>query len=85
MLTLILILNILNIGGLLTAGVLYFKETYTIVRIEQWNEIANIYNEAVSSGLVTEEGEVATPIATDNVGFFKEYIDEPMEEQEEEE
>lgn len=85
MITACLILNILTLLGLCLAGGIYFKETYTIVRIEQWNEIANVYNEAISSGLVTEEGEVATPIATDNVGFFKEYIDEPIEEQEEEE
>lgn len=85
MITACLILNILTLLGLCLAGCIYFKEKYIIVSIEQWNEIAHIYNAAVTSGLVSEEGELTPPIATDNVGFFKEQIDEGLYEEEEEE
>lgn len=52
MITLILILSVLNFGGLLTAGVLYFKNKYTIVSIEQWNEIAQVYNALAEKNLL---------------------------------
>lgn len=52
MITLILILSVLNFGGLITAGVLYFKNKYTIVSIEQWNEIAQVYNTLAEKNLL---------------------------------
>lgn len=85
MIIIVLILSILNFIGLLTAGVIYFKEKCTIVPIEEWNRIAKVYNVAVTAGLVTEDGELTPPIAPDNVGFFKEQVDEDFYEEEEEE
>ena len=79
MLSLILILNILNICGLLTAGILYFKEKYTIVSIEEWNKIATVYNIAITSGIMTEEGEINETTISPNIGFFKEQLDEEEE------
>ena len=84
MLTLILILNILNICGLMTAGILYFKENYTIVSIEEWNKIATVYNIAITSGVMTEDGEINETAILPNVGFFKEQIEDVIEEEEEE-
>lgn len=69
MLTLILILNILNLGGLLTAGILYFKEKYTIVPIEEWNEIVKVYNE-----MITSQDEIVSPGGEG--GFFREALEE---------
>lgn len=54
MITIVLILSILNFIGLLTAGVIYFKEKYTIVPIEEWNRIAGVFNAAVTAGQVDE-------------------------------
>lgn len=81
MLLLILILNILNICGLLTAGILYFKEKYTIVTIEEWNKIATIYNIAITSGVITEDGEINETAVIPNIGFFKEQLEEDYEEE----
>lgn len=69
MITLILILNILNLGGLLTAGILYFKEKYTIVSIEEWNEIVKVYNE-----MITSQDEIISPGGEG--GFFREALEE---------
>lgn len=84
MLTLILILNILNICGLTTAGILYFKEKYTIVLIEEWNRIATVYNIAISSGIITEEGKINESAVVPNLGFFKEQLTKIDEEEDEE-
>lgn len=84
MLTLILILNILNICGLTAAGILYFKEKYTIVLIEEWNKIATVYNIAIASGIITEEGEINETAVVPNVGFFKEQLTKIEEEEEDE-
>lgn len=83
MLPLILVLNILNICGLITAGILYFKEKYTIVSIEQWNEIATVYNIAITSGIINEKGKINESAVIPNVGFFKEQLKEIEEEEEE--
>lgn len=81
MITLILILSVLNFSGLLTAGVLYFKNKYTIVTIDQWNEIATVYNTVVTAGLVDEKGELTSPPElAGGHGFFKEQVEEAYEE-----
>ena len=84
MLTLILILNILNICGLTTAGILYFKNKYTIVTIEQWNEIAQVYNALAEKNLLDCLDDL-TPNqeACGGVGFFKEQLDEEYNEEDE--
>lgn len=83
MLTLILIFNILNICGLMTAGILYFKEKYTIVSIEEWNRVATVYNIAITSGIITNEGKINESAVVPNVGFFKEQLDEEIKEEDE--
>lgn len=75
MLTLILILNILNLGGLLTAGILYFNEKYTIVPIEEWNEIVKVYNE-----MITAQDETISPGGEG--GFFREALEENFDDDE---
>lgn len=92
MIIIVLILSILNFVGLLTAGVIYFKEKYTIVPIEEWNRIAGVFNAAVTAGQVDENDTFipAKEIPVDELpggyGFFKEEIpDEEFEEEEEEE
>lgn len=76
MLTIILILNILNLGGLLTAGILYFNEKYTIVPIEEWNEIVKVYNEMITS----QDEEVISPGGEG--GFFREALEENFDDDE---
>ncbi len=83
MLSLILVLNILNICGLMTAGILYFKEKYTIVSIEEWNRVATVYNIAITSGIMTDEGKINESAVIPNVGFFKEQLEEELEEEDE--
>ena len=75
MLTLILILNILNLGGLLTAGILYFNEKYTIVPIEEWNEIVKVYNE-----IITSQDEIVS--TGREGGFFREALEEDFDDDE---
>lgn len=75
MITLILILNILNLGGLLTAGILYFKEKYTIVPIEEWNEIVKVYNE-----MITTQDEIISPGGEG--GFFREALEDNFDDDE---
>lgn len=84
MLTIILILSVLNFSGLLTAGVLYFKNKYTIVTIEQWNEIAQVYNALAEKNLLDCIDDL-TPNkeAAGGCGFFKEYVEEEYDEEEE--
>lgn len=83
MITLILILSVLNFGGLLTAGVLYFKNKYTIVTVEQWNEIAQVYNTLAEKNLLDCIDDL-TPNqeACGGVGFFKEQLEGEFEEEE---
>ena len=76
MLTFILILNILNLGGLLTAGILYFNEKYTIVQIEEWNEIVKVYNE-----MITAQDETISPGGKG--GFFREALEENFDDDDE--
>ena len=85
MITLILILSVLNFGGLLTAGVLYFKDKYTIVTIEQWNKIAQVYNALAEKNLLDCIDNLApNQEACGGVGFFKEQLDEELDEEESE-
>lgn len=84
MLVALLILTVLNSIGLIIAGGIYFKETYTIVRIEKWNEIVHIVNEVTQAGLLNEEGEVEIPQElSGGCGFFKDEIPEVYEDEEE--
>lgn len=84
MLTLILMLNILNICGLLTAGILYFKEKYTIVSIDQWNEVAQVYNALAEKNLLDCIDDL-TPNqeACGGFGFFREQLEEVYDDEEE--
>lgn len=84
MLVALLILTVLNSIGLIIAGGIYFKETYTIVRIEKWNEIVHIVNEVTQAGLLNEAGELEIPQElAGGCGFFKDEIPEVYEDEEE--
>lgn len=79
------ILSLINLIGISIAGAIYFKEKYLITTIEQWNEIAHVYNAVVNAGLVNEEGELQLPISQENVGFFRDEIEEDLFDDDEEE
>lgn len=84
---LILILSISNFIGLLIAGILYFREKYIIVSIEQWNTLAHVYNHCAAEGMIDEEGnflEEPSQELAGGCGFFKEEIPEVVYEEEEE-
>ena len=72
------IMTIINISSLILIAIVYFREHYTIVDLETWNEIAHSYNEHGGS-----ESEQDGDVASCNVGFFCDYVSE-VEEQEEE-
>lgn len=76
------VLSILNTGILLILGLNYLKNKYTIVTIEQWNEIAQVYNTLAEKNLLdciddlTPNQEVCG-----GVGFFKEQVEEEYEDE----
>ena len=74
-----LILNILTLLGLCLAGCIYFKEKYTIVSIEQWNEIAEVYNTVIEKGLLEEIAETPIEEKAGGYGFFREALEEECE------
>lgn len=71
------IMTIINISSLILIAVVYFREHYTIVDLETWNEIVNFCNE---NGFAEKD-----EIATQNQGFFWDYVSEVEEEEPEEE
>ena len=74
-----MVLTIINIVALVLLAVGYFKGNYTIADLETWNKLAHFYNE-YSDG----EGGLKVPEQEGGCGFFREYIDEDYEDEEEE-
>lgn len=74
-----MVLTVINIIALVLLAVGYFRGNYTIVDLETWNKLAHFYNE-FSDG----EGGIAIPEQAGGEGFFREYIDEFEEDEEEE-
>lgn len=74
-----MVLTIINIIALALLGIGYFKGNYTIVDLETWNKLAHFYNE-YSDG----EGGIEIPEQAGGEGFFREYIDDYEEDEEEE-
>lgn len=73
-----MVLTVINIIALVLLAVGYFKGNYTIVDLETWNKLAHFYNE-YSDG----EGGIEVPEQAGGCGFFREYIDEFEEDEEE--
>lgn len=73
-----MILTVINIIALILLAVGYFKGNYTIVDLETWNKLAHFYNE-YSDG----EGGIEVPELASGEGFFREYIDEVEDDEEE--
>lgn len=73
-----MVLTVINIVALILLAVGYFRGNYTIVDLETWNELAHFYNE-YSDG----EGGLEVPELASGEGFFREYIDEVEEDEEE--
>ena len=73
-----MVLTVINIIALVLLAVGYFRENYTIVDLETWNKLAHFYNE-YSDG----EGGIEVPELASGEGFFREYIDEVEEDEEE--
>lgn len=74
-----MVLTIINIVALILLAVGYFRGNYTIVDLETWNKLAHFYNE-YSDG----EGGIEVPEQAGGEGFFREYIGEDYEDEEEE-
>ena len=73
-----MVLTVINIIALVLLAVGYFRGNYTIVDLETWNKLAHFYNE-YSDG----EGGLEVPEQAGGCGFFREYIDEVEEGEEE--
>lgn len=73
-----MVLTIINIIALVLLAVGYFRGNYTIVDLETWNKLARFYNE-YSDG----EGGIEIPEQAGGEGFFREYIAELEEDEEE--
>lgn len=73
-----MVLTVINIIALVLLTVGYFRGNYTIVDLETWNKLAHFYNK-FSDG----EGGIAVPEQAGGEGFFREYIDEDYEDEEE--
>ena len=73
-----MVLTVINIIALVLLAVGYFRGNYTIVDLETWNKLAHFYNE-YSDG----EGGIEVPEQAGGCGFFREYIDEVEEDEEE--
>ena len=73
-----MVLTVINIVALILLAVGYFRGNYTIVDLETWNKLAHFYNE-YSDG----EGGLEIPELSGGSGFFREYIDEVEEDEEE--
>lgn len=80
------ILTILNSLVLIGLAVHKIQETFLIVTIEEWNKIATVFNDAVLAGYVDEDNNFTTECrkqAVGGMGFFKEYAEEYLDEDEE--
>lgn len=73
-----MVLTVINIIALVLLAVGYFRGNYTIVDLETWNKLAHFYNE-YSDG----EGGIEVPELASGEGFFREYIDEVEDDEEE--
>lgn len=74
-----MVLTVINIIALTLLAIGYFRGNYTIVDLETWNKLAHFYNE-YSDG----EGGIEVPELASGEGFFREYINEVEEDDEEE-
>ena len=72
-----MVLTVINIVALILLAVGYFRGNYTIVDLETWNKLVHFYNE-FSDG----EGGISVPELASGEGFFREYIDEVEEDEE---
>lgn len=78
MISIILTLTILNTLMIIGVSLFYFKNNFTIVDLETYNELARAYNEKVQEEESTQE------LAGGYGGFFTEQLDSAEEEEEEE-
>ena len=76
-----LVLTLFNSIVLAVAGIMYFNRTYTIQKIEDWNTLAQFYNDHADE--YDEDGE---PIKEEKAGGFgfQTYLEEEAEEDENE-
>jgi len=84
MITATFIFSLLNLIGLLICAIVYFRERFIIVSIEEWNELATIYNKVVTAGIIDEEGNLVAQELPGGQGFFKDALEEEYYEEEEE-
>lgn len=72
-----LVLTLFNSIVLAVAGIMYFNKTYTIQKIEDWNTLAQFYNDHADE--YDEDGEPIKEEKTGGFGF-QTYIEEEPEE-----
>ena len=77
MIATILTLTILNTLMIIGVSLFYFKNNFTIVDLETYNELARAYNEKVQEEESTQE------LAGGYGGYFKECLDDDYDEEEE--
>lgn len=72
----ILIFTLLNTLMIIGGGLFYFKRNFIILDIETYNELAEVYNEAVEEAQASEE-------KPGGCGFFQEYLEDDSDGEEE--
>lgn len=83
MLIIILILNLLNFAGLLTAAIIYFKKNYVICNKEVYNELLSYWQDNHDEFGNELDQQLAGGVGVDT-GFFREALYEEEEEPEDE-
>lgn len=73
----ILIFTLLNTLMIIGGGLFYFKRNFIILSVDEYNEMAEAYNQVLTEEMESEE-------KPGGYGFFQEYLnDEPLEEEDE--
>lgn len=72
----ILIFTLLNTLMIIGGGLFYFKRNFIILSIDEYNEMAEVYNQVLAEEMESEE-------KPGGCGFFQEYLEDDSEEEEE--
>ena len=77
-----LLLTILNTILIVSLGLKYFNDNYTIVSLQDWNKVANFYNAHYDE--YDDNGEPISEEKAGGCGFFHDQIEEIDEDEQEE-
>lgn len=73
----ILIFTLLNTLMIIGGGLFYFKRNFIILSVDEYNEMAEVYNQVLAEEMESEE-------KPGGCGFFQEYLEDDSEGEEEE-